>query len=110
MQEVPCHKEEEVMATRWSFFGEKWKTTTEVPGIASMVLLRQCLDLLDISQSGKATLKMKLCAFIHMYHSLQKCGYQFTVLLYSSVQSMAMPGGHFAHQKKGLLKKIKNFI
>ena len=82
MQEVPCHKEEEVMATRWSFFGEKWKTTTEVPGIASMVLLRQCLDLLDISQSGKATLKMKLCAFIHMYHSLQKFGYQLYKLFF----------------------------
>ena len=81
MQEVPCHKEEEVMATRWSFFGEKWKTTTEVPGIASMVLLRGTGDLLEISQSGKGTLKMKFSAFTH--HSLQKFGYQLYKLFFS---------------------------
>ena len=80
MQEVPCDKEE-LMATRWSFFGEKWKTTMEVPGIASMVLLRGTGDLLEISQSGKGTLKMKFSAFTH--HSLQKFGYQLYKLFFS---------------------------
>ena len=69
------------MATRWSVFGEKWKTTMEVPGIASMVLLRGTGDLLEISQSGKGTLKMKFSAFTH--HSLQKFGYQLYKLFFS---------------------------